>query len=172
QWTKNNEIKEVDSREVVDESDSSKDEVETRNTIGDWDCLKKVKVQFRRTTLTGFLAQSFRSSNAIALDSPYLLVLITGTSQSRQHESRKSPKAKLFDVDSGRISIHHCWSGLPPFQYQRSRNEKADRNVLIFVRSETNFYREKSEWLGLVVPYITGYMMTCLQYQNHLCDYR
>ncbi|GKG32083.1 hypothetical protein Tco_0427033, partial [Tanacetum coccineum] len=22
------------------------------------------------------------------------------------------------------------WSGLPPFQYQRSRNEKADRNVL------------------------------------------
>nr|GEZ97480.1 hypothetical protein [Tanacetum cinerariifolium] len=33
----------------------------------------------------GFLAQSIRSSNAIALDSPHLLVLITGTSQSRQH---------------------------------------------------------------------------------------
>nr|GEW75716.1 hypothetical protein [Tanacetum cinerariifolium] len=42
-------------------------------------------VQFRRTSLTGFLAQSIRSSYAIALDSPYLLVLITGTSQSRQH---------------------------------------------------------------------------------------
>ncbi|GKC73080.1 hypothetical protein Tco_1118963 [Tanacetum coccineum] len=42
-------------------------------------------VQFRRTSLTGFPAQSIRSSNAIALDSPYLLVLITGTSQSRQH---------------------------------------------------------------------------------------
>ncbi|GJW59345.1 reverse transcriptase domain-containing protein [Tanacetum coccineum] len=67
-----------------------------------------LKVQFRRTSLTGFPAQSIRSSNAIALDSPYLLVLITGTSQSRQHESRKSPTAELFDVDSGRISIHHC----------------------------------------------------------------
>nr|GEU40123.1 hypothetical protein [Tanacetum cinerariifolium] len=33
----------------------------------------------------GFPAQSVGSSNAIALDSPYLLVLITGTSQSRQH---------------------------------------------------------------------------------------
>ncbi|GKF28016.1 hypothetical protein Tco_0094358, partial [Tanacetum coccineum] len=50
----------------------------------------------------------------IALDSPYLLVLITGTSQSRQHvdtslihlESRKSPSAELFDVNSRRISIH------------------------------------------------------------------
>ncbi|GJX36455.1 hypothetical protein Tco_0248012 [Tanacetum coccineum] len=45
------------------------------------------------------------SSNAIALDSPYLLVLITGTSQSRQHESRKSPTKSLFDVGSRRISI-------------------------------------------------------------------
>nr|GEV74936.1 hypothetical protein [Tanacetum cinerariifolium] len=33
----------------------------------------------------GFPAHSCRSSNAIALDSPYLLVLITKTSQSRQH---------------------------------------------------------------------------------------
>ncbi|GJT90674.1 hypothetical protein Tco_1079519 [Tanacetum coccineum] len=32
-----------------------------------------------------FPAQSVRSSNADALDSPYLLVLITGISQSRQH---------------------------------------------------------------------------------------
>ncbi|GJX63348.1 hypothetical protein Tco_0296248 [Tanacetum coccineum] len=62
-------------------------------------------VQFRRTSLTGFPAQSIRSSNAIALDSPYLLVLITGTSQSRQHESRKSPTKSLFDVGSRRISI-------------------------------------------------------------------
>nr|GEW19493.1 hypothetical protein [Tanacetum cinerariifolium] len=66
----------------------------------------------------GFSAQSIRSSNAIALDSPNLLVLITETSQSRQHvdtslihlESRKSPTAELLDVDSGRISIHHCRS--------------------------------------------------------------
>nr|GEV18511.1 hypothetical protein [Tanacetum cinerariifolium] len=55
--------------------------------------------------LAGFPAQSVRSSNMIALDSSYLLVLTTGMSQSRQHESRKPPTAKLFDVDSGRISI-------------------------------------------------------------------
>nr|GEV45931.1 hypothetical protein [Tanacetum cinerariifolium] len=35
-----------------------------------------------------FPAQSVRSSNAVALDSPYLLVLITKTSQSRQHGSK------------------------------------------------------------------------------------
>ncbi|GJR25350.1 hypothetical protein Tco_1101582 [Tanacetum coccineum] len=54
-----------------------------------------------------------RSSNEIALDSSYLLVLSSGTSQSRQHadtslihiESRKPPTVELFDVDSGRISI-------------------------------------------------------------------
>ncbi|GJY47071.1 hypothetical protein Tco_0436134 [Tanacetum coccineum] len=54
------------------------------------------------------------SSNAIhALDSPYLLVLIIETSQSRQHvdtsliriESRKSPTKSLFDVGSRRVSI-------------------------------------------------------------------
>ncbi|GKF08331.1 hypothetical protein Tco_0042555, partial [Tanacetum coccineum] len=65
-------------------------------------------IQLKRISLTGFPARSVRSSNAIALDSPYLLVLITGTSQSRHHESHKSPTAELFDVDSGRISIHHC----------------------------------------------------------------
>nr|GEY39383.1 hypothetical protein [Tanacetum cinerariifolium] len=66
-------------------------------------------------TTVRFPAQSVRSFNVIALDSSYLLVLITGTSQSRQHvdtslihiESRKTPTAELFDVDSGRISIHH-----------------------------------------------------------------
>nr|GEV94192.1 retrotransposable element Tf2 [Tanacetum cinerariifolium] len=74
------------------------------------------RFNFRRTSLTGFPAQSVRSSNAIALDSPYLLVLNTRASQSRQHvdtslihiESRKSPTAELFDVDSRRISIRHC----------------------------------------------------------------
>ncbi|GJS32334.1 hypothetical protein Tco_0530716 [Tanacetum coccineum] len=29
---------------------------------------------------------------------------------------------------------------MPPFQYQRSRNEKADRNVLISVRNETEIF--------------------------------
>ncbi|GJW91536.1 putative ribonuclease H-like domain-containing protein [Tanacetum coccineum] len=54
------------------------------------------------------------SSNMDASDSPYLLVLIIGTSQSRQHDrsesvrSHKSPTPMLFDVDTGRISICHC----------------------------------------------------------------
>ncbi|GJT44558.1 hypothetical protein Tco_0953273 [Tanacetum coccineum] len=48
---------------------------------------------------------TYYSSNAITLDSSYLLVLITGTSQSRQHESRKSPTKILFDVGSRRIYI-------------------------------------------------------------------
>nr|GEU53262.1 hypothetical protein [Tanacetum cinerariifolium] len=67
----------------------------------------KGRFNFRRTSLTGFLAQSISSSNTIALDSPNLLVLNTGASQSRQHESRKPPTAELFDVDSRRISIRH-----------------------------------------------------------------
>ncbi|GKA14585.1 hypothetical protein Tco_0694231 [Tanacetum coccineum] len=61
-----------------------------------------------KNLLDKFLAQSVGSSNAGALDSPYLLVLITETSQSRQHGSRKSPTAVLFDVDTRRISIRHC----------------------------------------------------------------
>ncbi|GJZ16770.1 ribonuclease H-like domain-containing protein [Tanacetum coccineum] len=39
----------------------------------------------QRISLTGFPAQSVGSSNTDVLDSPCLLVLITGTSQSRQH---------------------------------------------------------------------------------------
>ncbi|GJW33095.1 hypothetical protein Tco_0053127 [Tanacetum coccineum] len=75
----------------------------------------------QRISLTGFPAQSVGSSNTDVLDLPCLLVLITGTSQSRQHEShhhffpvdtslihiesRKLPTKSLFDVGSSRISI-------------------------------------------------------------------
>ncbi|GJS80227.1 hypothetical protein Tco_0730108 [Tanacetum coccineum] len=62
-------------------------------------------IQFKRISLTGFPSQSVRSFNAIALYSLYLLVLITGASQSKQHESRKPPTKSLFDVGSSRISI-------------------------------------------------------------------
>ncbi|GJU14110.1 hypothetical protein Tco_1136506 [Tanacetum coccineum] len=72
-------------------------------------------ILIQRISLTGFPAQSVGSSNTDVLDLPCLLVLITGTSQSRQHvdtslihvESRKSPTAVLFDDDTGRISIRH-----------------------------------------------------------------
>ncbi|GJW74277.1 retrovirus-related pol polyprotein from transposon TNT 1-94 [Tanacetum coccineum] len=76
----------------------------------------KYHSMIQRISLTGFPAQSVGSSNTDVLDLPCLLVLITGTSQSRQHvdtslihiESRKSPTAVLFDDDTGRISIRHC----------------------------------------------------------------
>ncbi|GKA06379.1 hypothetical protein Tco_0685603 [Tanacetum coccineum] len=48
------------------------------------------RFNFGRTSLTGFPAQSVRSSNAYALDSPYFLVLNTETSQSRQHDMSES----------------------------------------------------------------------------------
>nr|GEX28420.1 hypothetical protein [Tanacetum cinerariifolium] len=41
--------------------------------------------QFKNNSVTGFPAQSNRSSNAIVTDSPYLLVLSTEASKSRQH---------------------------------------------------------------------------------------
>ncbi|GJT27701.1 hypothetical protein Tco_0907976, partial [Tanacetum coccineum] len=55
------------------------------------------RFNFRRTSLTGFPARSVRSSNAIALDSPYLLVLIIGTSQSRHHDKSESDSYYLSD---------------------------------------------------------------------------
>ncbi|GKB18915.1 hypothetical protein Tco_0852838, partial [Tanacetum coccineum] len=55
------------------------------------------QAHFRRTSLTGFPAQSVRSSNAAALDSPYLLVLDTGTSQSKQHDMSESEGYYLSD---------------------------------------------------------------------------
>ncbi|GJX76502.1 retrovirus-related pol polyprotein from transposon TNT 1-94 [Tanacetum coccineum] len=59
------------------------------------DILKEDNIQ--RISLTGFPAQSVRSSNADALDSPYLLVLNTGTSQSRQHGKSESDSYYLSD---------------------------------------------------------------------------
>ncbi|GJS76352.1 hypothetical protein Tco_0726233 [Tanacetum coccineum] len=55
------------------------------------------KVHFRRTSLTGFPAQSIRSSYAIALDSPYMLILIIRTSQSKQHGKSESDSYYLSD---------------------------------------------------------------------------
>nr|GEV19910.1 hypothetical protein [Tanacetum cinerariifolium] len=83
---------------------------------------------------TWFPAQSVGSSNTKVLDSPCLLVLITGTSQSSQHESCKSPTKSLFDVGLSRISIFTndlllALDSLPPVQYQRSRSEMSIDNV-------------------------------------------
>ncbi|GJS04207.1 uncharacterized mitochondrial protein-like protein [Tanacetum coccineum] len=73
----------------------------------------RLSVPIQRISLDRVPAQSVGSSNTDVLDSTCLLVLITGTSQSRQHvitslihiESCKSPTKSLFDVGSSRISI-------------------------------------------------------------------
>ncbi|GKA53295.1 ribonuclease H-like domain-containing protein [Tanacetum coccineum] len=52
----------------------------------------------QRISLTGFPAQSVGSSNTDVLDSPCLLVLITGTSQSRQHGKSESDSYYLSDL--------------------------------------------------------------------------
>nr|GEV12044.1 reverse transcriptase domain-containing protein [Tanacetum cinerariifolium] len=65
----------------------------------------KVDVIAKLPHPTTVKAQSVGSSNIEVLDLPCLLVLIIGTSQSRQHESCKSPTKSLFDVGSSRISI-------------------------------------------------------------------
>ncbi|GKE38346.1 hypothetical protein Tco_1461751 [Tanacetum coccineum] len=52
----------------------------------------------QRISLTGFPAQSVGSSNTDVLDLPCLLVLITGTSQSRQHLLEQIPNL-IFEAD-------------------------------------------------------------------------
>ncbi|GKA58388.1 hypothetical protein Tco_0757576, partial [Tanacetum coccineum] len=56
------------------------------------------RVEIQRISLTGFPAQSVGSSNTDVLDSPCLLVLITGTSQSRQHSKSESDSYYLSDL--------------------------------------------------------------------------
>ncbi|GJZ47951.1 hypothetical protein Tco_0601783 [Tanacetum coccineum] len=51
----------------------------------------------QRFSLTGFPAQSIGSSSTDVLDLPCLLVLITGTSQSRQHDKSESDSYYLSD---------------------------------------------------------------------------
>ncbi|GJV49592.1 integrase, catalytic region, zinc finger, CCHC-type containing protein [Tanacetum coccineum] len=53
--------------------------------------------EIQRISLTGFPAQSVGSSNTYVLDLPCLLVLITGTSQSRQHGKSESDSYYLSD---------------------------------------------------------------------------
>ncbi|GJZ92296.1 hypothetical protein Tco_0664361 [Tanacetum coccineum] len=106
-------------------------------------------VQFRRTSLTGFPTQSVRSSNADTLDSPYLLVLITRTSQSRQHGfpfvtintkeyhsecsgriiriMRRNLVNSLLDLYD-LVLVIEGWSRLPPIQYQLTQSEKVNRS--------------------------------------------
>ncbi|GJV20353.1 protochlorophyllide reductase, chloroplastic, partial [Tanacetum coccineum] len=56
-----------------------------------------VRKGFFKESLAGFPAQSIGSSNTDVLDLPCLLVLITGTSQSRQHGKSESDSYYLSD---------------------------------------------------------------------------
>nr|GEY56347.1 hypothetical protein [Tanacetum cinerariifolium] len=53
--------------------------------------------KIQKIFLTRFPAQSVGSSKTVILDSPCLLVLITGTSQSRQHGKSESDSYYLSD---------------------------------------------------------------------------
>nr|GEX61293.1 retrovirus-related Pol polyprotein from transposon TNT 1-94 [Tanacetum cinerariifolium] len=88
-----------------------------------------IKVSFPQ----GFPAQSIRSSNAIALDSPYLLVPITGTSQSRQHGKSESDR-NLEGVDLLKgdrstnlytINLHEIASASPICLMDRASSTKS-----------------------------------------------
>nr|GEX93210.1 hypothetical protein [Tanacetum cinerariifolium] len=59
--------------------------------------IAKGRINLEEPPWQSFQAQSIRSSNAIALDSPNLLVLITGTSQRRQHGKSESDSYYLSD---------------------------------------------------------------------------
>ncbi|GJZ79765.1 hypothetical protein Tco_0644602, partial [Tanacetum coccineum] len=60
-------------------------------------CRLSMRFNLRRISLTGFLARCIESSNVDALDSPYLLVLIIETSQSRHHDKSESDSYHLSD---------------------------------------------------------------------------
>ncbi|GKA24926.1 hypothetical protein Tco_0710959 [Tanacetum coccineum] len=71
----------------------------------------------QRISLTGFPAQSVGSSNTDVLDSPGLLVLITGTSQSRQHgkdikemdKNKEKPDRTEHGIEkSMRLRVQRC----------------------------------------------------------------
>nr|GEW57594.1 hypothetical protein [Tanacetum cinerariifolium] len=59
--------------------------------------LEELSGQLKELQVKGFPAQSVRYPNTIALDSPYWLVLVTRTSQSRQHGKSESDSYYLPD---------------------------------------------------------------------------
>ncbi|GJT75119.1 hypothetical protein Tco_1041844 [Tanacetum coccineum] len=87
----------IDHEHVVLNLDSAGTRLQRRHLYLKINVSDKQQIQFKRISLTGFPAQSVRSSNAIALDSLYLLVLITEASQSRQHDKSESVSYFLTD---------------------------------------------------------------------------
>nr|GEZ23354.1 nucleotide-binding alpha-beta plait domain-containing protein [Tanacetum cinerariifolium] len=82
---------ELQTLDAIIDKDNGSDEVVNKRV----EVINSIQCRF---SLTGFPAQSIRSSNAIALDSPYLLVLITGTSQSSNTVTSESDSYYLSDL--------------------------------------------------------------------------
>ncbi|GJW79798.1 retrovirus-related pol polyprotein from transposon TNT 1-94 [Tanacetum coccineum] len=70
----------------------------------------------QRISLTGFPAQSVGSSNTDVLDSPCLLVLIIGTSQSRQHaefdKEERLVREKAEKEEEANIALIETWDDI------------------------------------------------------------
>ncbi|GJU75832.1 putative reverse transcriptase domain-containing protein [Tanacetum coccineum] len=74
-------------------------------------------VSSRTNEAGGFPAQSVGSSNTDVLDSPCLLVLITGTSQSRQHGLKDVPALKLeVPALTSRVCALSYWLEISAFE--------------------------------------------------------
>ncbi|GKB63030.1 hypothetical protein Tco_0919216 [Tanacetum coccineum] len=148
-----------------------------------------VMVEFKRISLTGFHSctshsfdtslvhiESLNSPTAKLFDDDSRRISIFIVNTKEYHSDVLANATRIMRKTLLQVYFYYLviggWSGLPPFQYQRSRNEKADRSMLISMRNETNFFCENPEYLGWVVHCIIGSMMACLLYQNHLCDYR
>ncbi|GJS59039.1 zinc finger, CCHC-type containing protein [Tanacetum coccineum] len=70
--------------------------------------------EIQRISLTGFPAQSVGSSNTDVLDSPCLLVFITGTSQSRQHVINKIDSFRILEMSpTKRLALLVGSAGFP-----------------------------------------------------------
>ncbi|GJZ36433.1 hypothetical protein Tco_0582624 [Tanacetum coccineum] len=96
----------------------------------------------QRISLTGFPAQSVGSSNTDVLDSPCLLVLITGTSQSRQHVTYQ----ELVDVGSSQEDFNlHCeYLSITQDVFWQDLKDNAFTG-LFFTASLVNFMRVQQE---------------------------
>ncbi|GJV02202.1 hypothetical protein Tco_1335771 [Tanacetum coccineum] len=109
-------------------------------------------LRIQRISFTGFPA---------ALTYSHYRNVSKQTTRSLIHiESRKSPTAVLFDVDTGRISICHGETK----EYHSEYSGKITRIML-----PDDILRDL-EWLGRIVHCIIGSMMTIFNTRDHLSD--
>ncbi|GJS43167.1 hypothetical protein Tco_0568210 [Tanacetum coccineum] len=116
--------------------------------------VEEPRIKIQRISLTGFPAQSVGSSNTDVLDSPCLLVLITGMSQSRQHVITSSiqidlashPTKSIVDVGSSQEDFNlHCeYLSITQDVFWQDLKDNAFTG-LFFTASLVNFMRVQQE---------------------------